>query len=267
MNIETKFLVETALLTHGLKSIANERLIELWPWKHKCIAWVDKVEVIIGDIEEFIRFRARAKELIRIDRDIFMESCNKSISGALTASGTMMAAKERGIHIAVTAGMGGIGDIVGEELCADLPAIATMNVTLIATSPKDVIDIEGTIEWLLKHDVSIWGRDTDTIDGFMVTHRPIKLTEKYNGQPLKGQTLLLNPIPNEMRLKDLTIIEKSKAAGKEAEKRGEYYHPAANAMIDTLSYGKSSELQLRSLIENSIWANELTRKKDYFITD
>ena len=259
MNIETKFLVETALLTHGLKSIDNETLVKLWPWEHKCIAWVDRGEIIIGNINEFISFRNRAKELIRIDKDIFIESCNNGISGALTASGTMMAAKEKGIRIAVTAGMGGIGDIIGEELCADLPAIATMDVTLIATSPKDVIDIEGTIKWLLNHDVSIWGKDTDTVDGFMVTDKPVKLTGKYNGQPLKGKTLLLNPVPNEMRLKDLTIIEKAKNAGKEAEERGEYYHPAANAMIDTLSFGRSSELQLKSLIENSIWANELTR--------
>jgi len=259
MNIETKFLVETALLTHGLKSIDNETLVELWPWEHKCIAWVDKGEVVIGNIKEFISFRNRAEELIRIDKDIFIESCNNGISGALTASGTMMAAREKGIHIAVTAGMGGIGDIVGEELCADLPAIATMNITLIATSPKDVIDIEGTIKWLLEHNVSIWGKDTDTIDGFMLTGKPIKITGKYDGQPLKGRTLLLNPIPHEMRLKDLTIIEKAKNAGKEAEERGQYYHPAANAMIDRLSFGKSSEMQLNSLIENSIWANELTR--------
>ncbi len=259
MNIKTKFLVETALLTHGLKSIDNETLVELWPWEHKCIAWVDKGEIIIGNIKEFIGFRNRAEELIRIDKDIFIESCNNGISGALTASGTMMAAKEKGIHIAVTAGMGGIGDIIGEELCADLPAIATMDITLIATSPKDVIDIEGTIKWLLEHNVSIWGKDTDTIDGFMLTGKPIKITGKYDGQPLKGRTLLLNPIPHEIRLKDLTIIEKAKNAGKEAEERGQYYHPAANAMIDRLSFGKSSEMQLNSLIENSIWANELTR--------
>lgn len=259
INIETKFLVETALLTHGLKSIEDETLIKIWPWEHKCIAWVDEGEVIVGSMKEFISFRSRSKELIRIDKNIFIESCNNGISGALTASGTMMAAKEKGIHIAVTAGMGGIGDVLGEELSADLSAIATMDVVLVATSPKDVINIEGTIKWLLEHDVRIWGRDTDIIDGFMVSNKPIKITGKYEGQPLKSKTLLLNPIPNKVRLKDLTIIEKAKRAGKEAEKRGEYYHPAANAMIDRLSYGKSSELQLKSLINNSIWANELTR--------
>lgn len=115
MNTKTKFLVETALLTHGLKSVDNDTLVELWPWAHKCIAWVDEGEVIIGNMKEFISFRNRAEDLIRIDKDILMESYNNGISGALTASGTMMVAREKEIYVAVTVGMGGIGDIAGGE--------------------------------------------------------------------------------------------------------------------------------------------------------
>lgn len=257
--MDTKFLIETALLTHGLKSIDNNTIAELWPWKHDCIAWVDKGKVIIGNIFEFLHFRDRAMELIRIDKGNFEASCRNGLSGALTASGTMLVAEQKGINIAVTAGMGGIGDIIGEELCEDLPALTSLNVALIATSPKDVVDIEASIRWLLEHGVSIWGKDTDVIDGFMVRSKPITITGRYNGQPLGKGTLLLNPIPNEMRLKDSTIIDKAKNAGKEAEKRGEYYHPAANAMIDKLSFGKSSMLQLKSLINNSLWANDITK--------
>lgn len=262
MKTENKFLIETALLTHGLESIDNETLVRLWPWKHRCIAWVDKGRIIIGNMNEFIIFRKRAKELIRIDKENFEESCKNGVSGALTASGTMMVAKERGIALVVTAGMGGIGDIKGEELCSDLPALASMDVTLIATSPKDVIDIESTIKWLLDHGVCILGHSTDFIDGFMMTSKPVPITGKYKGQPLRGKTLLLNPIQDESRLKDLSIIKSAKVAGKKAEEEGRYYHPAANAMIDMLSNGKSSQLQLNSLIDNSIWANELTIKVD-----
>ncbi|SHI88899.1 pseudouridine-5'-phosphate glycosidase [Lutispora thermophila] len=257
--MNTKFLVESALLTHGLKSIDNNTIAELWPWEHDCIAWVDKGKVIIGNISEFLCFRDRSMELIRIDKGNFQTSCKSGLSGALTASGTMLVAELMRIGIAVTAGMGGIGDIVGEEICEDLPALTSLDVALIATSPKDVVDIEATIKWLLEHDVSIWGKDTDVVDGFMINSKPIAITGKYNGQPLGKGTLLLNPIPNEMRLKDSTVIEKAKIAGKEAEKKGEYYHPAANAMIDKLSSGKSSMMQLKSLIENSIWAEDLTR--------
>lgn len=44
-------------------------------------------------------------------------------SGALTASGTMAVCVKMGIPVAITCGMGGIGDIKGEELCPDLPAL------------------------------------------------------------------------------------------------------------------------------------------------
>jgi len=48
------------------------------------------------------------------------------------------------------------------------------------------------------------------------------------------------------------------AAGKEAEAQGRYYHPAANNMIDLLSEGKSSLLQLDSIIANAKWAQLLS---------
>lgn len=256
-----KFLIETALLTHGLKSIENRDIAAIWPWEHRCLAWVDGGKVQIGNIEEFLSYRKRANELIRIDKSNFEISCSKGLSGALTASGTMLVAEKMKMPIAVTAGMGGIGDIIGEEICVDLPSLKTLDVSLIATSPKDVVDIEESIKWLLKHGVSIWGKNTEVIDGFLVNGKPVPITGKYNGQLLKRGMLLLNPIPSELRLKDLSIIEKAKIAGKEAEKKGEYYHPAANAMIDRLSLGRSSRLQLQSLINNSLWAHELTQIK------
>ena len=48
-------------------------------------------------------------------------------------------------------------------------------------------------------------------------------------------------------------------AGKEAEARGGYYHPAANAAYDRLSGGRSSYIQMQSLITNARLAQKLTR--------
>ena len=65
-----------------------------------------------------------------------MDQASEGISGALTASGTMAVCRERHIPLAVTCGMGGIGDIKGEELCPDLPALRDIPVALISTSPS-----------------------------------------------------------------------------------------------------------------------------------
>ena len=70
--------------------------------------------------------------------------------------------------------------------------------------------------------------------------------------------LLLNPIPEEKRLSIPGIVAKAIAAGKAAEKEGHAFHPAANAWFDRASHGVSSSLQYHQLIENALWAEELT---------
>ncbi|MED9948068.1 MAG: hypothetical protein U0J50_07445, partial [Peptacetobacter hiranonis] len=62
-----RYLVESALLTHGLKSISNEELINRWKSDRKNIVWIDNGNVIIGGIEEFAEFRKNSDSLIRID--------------------------------------------------------------------------------------------------------------------------------------------------------------------------------------------------------
>ena len=253
-----KFLIETCLLTHGLPSVSNEELLEKWPWKFPCLAWVDYGEIQIGTMEEYLHFRNRAPEVIRIDCEHLEDACKNGISGALTASGTMAVAEKFGIAVAVTGGMGGIGDIKNETLCADLPALAEIPVTLISTSPKDVIDIGKTISWLKEHGVTILGRYRDVCTGFMCVGEQIPLSGAYDGRKPEKKLLLLQEVPEELRIGDSGVIAKARQAGKDAENRGEYYHPAANCKIDELSGGRSSQLQLNSLIENGKWAEQLT---------
>lgn len=254
------FLVETALLTHGLSSICNEQLVKSWDNTDSNLAWIESGNIIIGNINEFLNFRNRADSLIRIDCFLLKNALKGKLSGALTASGTMAVCEKYNIPLAVTCGMGGIGDIKGEELCPDLPAIYKLPVALIATSPKDMLDIKATIEWLMSKNVTVLGYKSDSCNGFMFNGEKVKLSGVYNGDFLHSKTLLLREIPINKRLKNLEIIDLAIKAGKEAEKKGMYYHPAANAVIDKLSNGLSSLLQLESLIVNRNWAYEITRK-------
>lgn len=253
-----KFLIETCLLTHGLPSVSNEELLEKWPWTFPCLAWVDRGEIRIGTMEEYLHFRNRAPEVIRIDCETLENACKNGISGALTASGTMAVAEKFGIAVAVTGGMGGIGDIKNETLCPDLPALAEIPVTLISTSPKDVIDIGKTVSWLKEHDVTVLGRYRDVCTGFMCVGERIQLSGAYDGRKPEKKLLLLQEVPEELRIGDSGVVAKARQAGKDAQERGEYYHPAANCKIDELSGGRSSQLQLNSLIENGKWAELLT---------
>ena len=157
-----EYFIETALLTHGLVSLREEEILSLWPWKDKKLVWLENGKICHGTMEEYFPLRRRAKEIRRIDREILPKAMAEKENGCLTASGTMAVAELYGVPVAVTAGMGGISSYIhGETLCPDLPALVESKTILIATSPKDVVDIQSSIDWLLKHQVKILGARFD----------------------------------------------------------------------------------------------------------
>ena len=68
----------------------------------------------------------------------------------------MEACHRLGIPVTVTCGIGGIGNIPGETICSDLPALKNIPVNLVATSPKDMIDVGQTFLWLRERGVKIF---------------------------------------------------------------------------------------------------------------
>ncbi len=255
-----KFLIESALLAHGLPSLSDKDMLAAWPRAFQNIAWVEKGRVVIGSLEEFLAFRASDRTLIRIDCNTLDKARSQGISGALTASGTMALCAELGLPLAVTCGMGGIGDIKGEELCPDLPALADLPVALISTSPKDMLDIDASISWLKQHGVSCLGRHAAICDGYVFRLPPVQLdgimADTLPATP--GRLLILNPIPPERRLDDPSLLAQAVQVGHEAEAQGRYFHPAVNGELDRLSSGRTSRMQFRSLADNAELAAMLT---------
>ena len=260
MDEKHHFLVETCLLTHGLRSVTDEMLLEAWPKELNCIAWIDRGEVRIGNMEDYIPFRRQAAEVKRINCNTYADALMNGVSGALTASGTMGVCEELGIPLAVTCGMGGLSAIRKEALCPDLPALAQMPVSLISAGPKDLVDVNGTIDWLQEHGVQVLGANCDRYTGYIFRSTDVPLSGKLGNvlpQP-PGKLLIINPIPEADRIQDLSLLQQGIDAGREAEIRGGMFHPAANAAYDKLSNGWSSVIQLRNLIANAALAKKLT---------
>ena len=248
------FLVESCLLSHGLASVSNETIVSAWPKELPCITWVDEGKIVIGTAEEYVHFRASGKANARLDCNTLAAALENGSSGALTACARM------GAKLAVTCGMGGIGDIAGEELCPDLPALRDIPVTLIATSPKDVVDIPATLRWLKEAGVRLIGADEARCTGYLFRCVDIPLDHLLaeEPQPLCGKTLILNGIPSEKRIANDSLLAQGIAAGHRAEREGRYFHPAANAEFDRLTDGISSDIQLDSIIANARLAAAIT---------
>ena len=251
------FLIESALLTHGLVSLKDEFMEQFWPKDLDNIAWVDRGQIRTGSIANYLSFRRSHEKLLRIDSASLSSALSEGCSGGLTASGTMAACLLQGLSLAVTCGMGGIGNIRGAEFSADLTALSRLPVALIATSPKDMLDIPATINWLAEHGVKVLGYGSSFCDGFIFPGAKTELAgcmERGAERPLLPGELLLNAISKECRLQDTDFLRQGIEAGKAAVKKGEYFHPAVNGAIDSLSKGQSAMIQLRSLIDNALLA-------------
>lgn len=250
-----KHLVETALLTHGLKSVTNAEIKKIWSDDEKNIVWISEGEIIVGDITEFLKFRKNAESLIRINSDTLENALKEGLSGALTASGTMAVCEKMGIPLAITCGMGGISD--GNRICQDLPALVKLPVALLTTGPKDMMERANTIGWLKEHNVQVLGTKRDYCTGYVFTGEKVSLQGIYKGGEMKSSTLLIHEIPEEKRLVDSQLLEIAVLEGKKAAKEGRSFHPAVNGKLDEMTNGYSSRIQLESLVENVRFAKEL----------
>jgi len=155
-----------------------------------------------------------------------------------------------GIKVIVTAGMGGVR---GNTVSLDMN-LCNYNVLLIASAPKDSLDAMTTISTLIRSGVKVIGYRSALSDGFLfVNEKDVRLDGLYSGEdPLylitknKG-CLLLNAIPHEKRLSNRDHLREAVKAG---EQSGKGFHPMVNQVLDNLTGGLSSEIQLLSLISN-----------------
>ena len=254
------FLVESCLLTFGLVSVSEAALAESWRaagLDRAPLCWIKDGEITVGTMEEYLPFRAsRPSGKFALD-DIDAALAGR-LSGALTASGTMEVCRRLGVRCAVSGGIGGIGDVKGEELCPDLPALRDLPVALVCTSPKDMLDIPATIGWLRNAGVRTLGCGSAVCTGYVFNGEPVALDGEWNGEKCAPRTLILRGIAPELRLKDRDVLARAVAEGKEAERAGRYYHPTVNAALDRMSGGYSSKIQLDSLVSNVRFAAKLT---------
>jgi len=246
-------LVETALLGQGLPSINNSQIARLWPVSRLAVlVWLEQGKIVTGGIDDFLRVRANIKWR-RVDGCRLDEAMREGSSGYLTASAVMRVAVRTGTVIVVTAGMGGIrGNVVSD----DLECLSTLPVLLIATSPKDHVDIRETLQYLKRDGVKVIGNNTNICNGFLFPGENILLDGIYKGENLpellagKKGCLLLNPLASEFRMSDCGLLIQAVGEGEMALRQRQEYHPAVNAALDHLTNGRSSLLQLQALVAN-----------------
>ena len=140
------------------------------------------------------------------------------------------------------------------EKCNDLRALARSEVSMLATSFKDMFDFAYTAGQAGRAGIRVCISDNRLPGGYIFLHQESSGTSLPEAKTATPHMLCLNPIPAEKRIQDYRILEEAVSYGKEQESQGYYFHPAVNARIDELTDGRSSEIQLESLAANARFA-------------
>lgn len=247
------YIVESALLTHGLASTTSKQIRQVWKdgWQ---IAWLESGRLRIGEIDEFCAFRSKAEDLKRINYFSYEEACRNSASGPLTASGTMRAAEETGVPCVVTCGIGGIRPGENAEASNDISAMKQSDISLVASAFKDMFDTDCSISAAEQSGINVCRLTEYWHRGYVIKetakHSAADAAEPPKAEVFCRKTLYLVPAPESQLINDPEILEEAVRYGKEAAQNGQAFHPAVNRRIDELTKGYSSALQLLMLIEN-----------------
>jgi pseudouridine-5'-phosphate glycosidase len=275
--------LESTIISHGMPYPKNvetalrvEKVIRENGAIPATIGIIDGVAVVgmtAEQIEEFGKRQGIAK-VSRRDLPIIYA---KRMWGATTVAATMILAKQAGIEIFVTGGIGGVhrGAETTMDISADLQELAKTNVTVICAGPKAILDLPLTLEYLETMGVPVLGFQTEELPDFYTRHSGLKVDYKIDSydeaaeiikekrqNKLDGGILITNPIPEEFAMDQLVIdnaIKSALAKMDDLKIKGKDSTPFLLKTIVELTGGDSLESNIELVLNNAKVGAQIAR--------
>ncbi len=236
-------------------------------------------KIVVGLSKEEIEFFAKNSENVsKCNLQNFSVILHKRIYGATTVSATMFIAKLLNLPIIATGGIGGVHLNVEKtfDISSDLIALSSMNVMVVCSGAKCILDIPKTLEYLETMGVPIIGYKTQYFPLFYCNNEKYQITSKFNSPeeiadfykihkrlfPNKG-IIVANPVPQEFAMDYEKLYYIIYEIQKEAEKKeieGKALTPFMLSELSRKTEGKTIEVNKALLINNARIAAKIAKK-------
>jgi pseudouridine-5'-phosphate glycosidase len=232
------------------------------------IGVIDGVAIVGMSNEEIEQF-GKKEGIAKVSRRDLPVIFAKKMWGATTVSATMILAKEAGIEVFVTGGIGGVhrGAETTMDISADLQELAKTNVTVVCAGAKAILDLPLTLEYLETMGVPVLGYKTSELPCFYTRKSGLKVDYEvssyeeaakiiYEKRNLKldGGILITNPIPSEYEM-DYEIINSAiESALKQMDElgiKGKESTPFLLKTITEITKGDSLESNIQLVLNNA----------------
>jgi len=211
--------LESTIISHGMPYPQNittakrcEEIIRENGAIPATIAIIDGVITVGLTDQELEKIAIEAHDVYKTSRRDYPYVISKKMNGALTVSGTMIAAKMANIKFFATGGIGGVhrGAETSMDISADLEELSKTDVHVICAGAKSILDLGKTLEYLETKGVPVIGYQTNKLPAFFTRDSDFDVDFRYDTAKeiaefiktkellnLQGGTLICNPIPVE----------------------------------------------------------------------
>ena len=267
--------LESTIISHGMpypKNVQTALMVEKVIRENGAIpATIGIIDgnAIVGMTPEQIEEFGKRKGILKTSRRDLPVIYAKKLWAATTVAATMIIAKQAGIEVFVTGGIGGVHRDAQEtmDISADLQELAKTNVTVICAGAKAILDLPLTLEYLETMGVPVLGFKTSELPAFYTSHSGLKVDyqidsyeeaakvikeKRENG--LDGGILITNPIPDEYAMDEEVINKAINEALVRMKKEGIHGKEATPFLLKTvveLTGGDSLESNIQLVLNNA----------------
>ncbi len=167
----------------------------------------------VGLDDSELNFLAHSEDIHKISRRDLPLAVARGWDGATTVATTMWIARQAGISVFATGGIGGVHRGALPDVSADLPELASNAMIVVCSGAKSVLDLPATREWLETNGVTVLGFECDEFPAFYSRQSELPVDARVdtaievaqialarNRLGLNAATLLTVPIPSEAEI-------------------------------------------------------------------
>ena len=273
--------LESTIISHGMpypENLATARLLEDIVRENGAvpatIAIIDgkiKVGLELSELKKL----STAKDVMKVSRKDLPYVVSKKMMGATTVAGTMLIAREAGIKVFATGGIGGVHKGYGEvlDISQDLEELSRSEVAVVSAGVKSILDVANTLEYLETKSVPVIGYGTDVFPEFYSREGEHKLEYVFDSPEeiadmlsvkwnmgLPGGAVIANPVPDEHSMKKADIdkvITKALESAKAKNIKGKETTPYLLKTIVEFTEGKSLKTNIELVKNNAALAAKI----------
>jgi pseudouridine-5'-phosphate glycosidase len=264
--------LESTVITHGLPHPHN---LNLARDMESAVRAEGAVPATVAVLDGQVRVGLTGAELERLARDRGLKISRRDLgaavhqkaSGGTTVAATLFAARQAGLRVFATGGIGGVHRGAPFDISADLPALAQTPLIVVCAGAKAILDLPATLEYLETMSVPVAGYQTDEFPAFSSRESGLSVSVRLDSPEavagfasahwnagMNSAVLVANPIPAAEaipRAEMEPIIEQAAAEAARQNIHGQALTPFLLQRISDLTQERSLRANLALLLSNA----------------